>query len=344
MNRHDDDIRIMEKVKQIISSKLPGYASRYFNDNWDKKVPRTLYGYALDLKAFFEYLESISKPISKMTLEDLNSVTVQIIENYMEHIRTYAQNGSRKETSVAGLHRKYASLSAFFNYYYKLGLIDSNPVHRVAAPKPARHITQGPTNEINLEMLDFVANGNLNGHAAAFQEHTKERDLAIIMLIMGAGIKVSDLVNLDINDVHLEDNSITVRNHKDCRTIFVSSTIACAVGRYLAKRLEIVVQYGDDLALFLSLQCKRICVRTVQKMIKKYSSAMFDGKHHLTGEALALSFRNNVFEQTKNIGITSKATGNDSFTVLDRYRSLIEQYENTKSHNFLYDKVKNQAE
>ena len=131
-----------------------------------------------------------------MNLEDLNGVTSQIIENYMEHIRTYSQNGSRKETSVAGLHRKYASLSAFFNYYYKLGLIDSNPVHRVAAPKPPRHTTEMPTNEINYEMLDFVANGDLDGRAAAFKKHTAERDLAIVMLIIRAGIKVSDLVKL----------------------------------------------------------------------------------------------------------------------------------------------------
>jgi hypothetical protein len=61
---------------------------------------------------------------------------------------------------------------------------------------------------------------------------------------------------------------------------------------------------------------------------------MFDGKHHLTGEALALSFRNNVFEQTKNIGITSNATGNNCFTVLDRYRYIIEDYECHKGIEF----------
>ena len=266
MNRHDDDIRIMEKVKQIVKNKLPGFASRYFNDNRDKKVPRTLYGYALDLTSFFEYLESVCKPISEMTLDDLNCVTSQTIEDYMEHIRTYIQNGSRKETSAAGQHRKYSSLSSFFNYYYKLGLIDQHPVHRVAAPKPPRHTTEVPTNEINYEMLDFVANGNLSGREANFREHTKERDLAIIMLIIGAGIKFSDLVNIDIDDIHLEDNSITLRSRKCQRTVYISNTVADALGKYLAQRLEIVAQLGDEQALFLSLQCKRIGVRGVQKI------------------------------------------------------------------------------
>ena len=102
----------------------------------------------------------------------------------MEHIRTYIQSGSRKETSAAGQHRKYSSLSSFFNYYYKLGLIDQHPVHRVAAPKPPRHTTEVPTNEINYEMLDFVANGNLSGREANFREHTKERDLASFLIQM----------------------------------------------------------------------------------------------------------------------------------------------------------------
>ena len=95
---------------------------------------------------------------------------------------------------------RQASLTSFFNYYYKLDLIDRNPVHKVAAPKAPKRVTYVPTNEINCEMLDYVINGRLEGHAATFWKQTKERDLAIIMLIIGAGIKISDLVNLDINE------------------------------------------------------------------------------------------------------------------------------------------------
>ena len=336
MNRYEDDIRITEKVKQIVKDKLPGFASRYFNDNLSTKTPRSLYGYALDLTVFFDYLSSMDYNIPQMTIDDLNKITPQIIENYMFYIQTYMKNGSRKEASAASQRRKYASLSSFFNYYYKLDMIDHNPFHKVESPKQPKYVTQAPTNEINYEMLDYIAYGKLDGRAAIYNAHTKDRDLAMILLIIGAGFKVSDLVNLDIDDIHLEDNSIELKTRKSRRTVYISDTIADAVDKYFTKRINIIAKHGDVLAFFLSLQGRRICARAIQNIIKKYSSAIFDGKHHLTGEALALSFQNNVFKQTKNIYLASAASGKANITVLDRYRPVIEQYSLHKGTEFEY--------
>ncbi len=68
----------------IVKENLPGFASRYFSYNMDLKTPRTLYGYALDLKLFFEYLEQVSCKVDKMTIKDLETITPDIIENYLE--------------------------------------------------------------------------------------------------------------------------------------------------------------------------------------------------------------------------------------------------------------------
>ena len=194
MNRSQDDIRTIEKVKQIVRERFPGFASRYFNYNMYLKVPKSLYGYALDLTSFFDYLETINYIPLNMTLRDLEEITPQIIEDYLEYSRTHSKTGVGKELSLSGLARRYGALSSFFGYYYKLDLIDRNPVHKVAAPRPNRNTTSIPNNKINFEMLDFVVNGNLGGSRNEYREHTRERDLAIIMLIMGAGIKGSDVV------------------------------------------------------------------------------------------------------------------------------------------------------
>ena len=334
MSRHNEEIRILEKTKLIVRDKLPGFASRYFRDNVSLKAPGSLYGYALDLKSFFEYLETIGYQVKKMTLEDLESITPENIEDYLEYVRNHIKPTTKAGNSTSGLHRKFGAISSFFNYYYRLDLINRNPVHKVSSPKPVKNITEIPSNKTNFEMLDFVVNGELSGHMNSYCKHTKERDLAIIMLIMGAGLKGSEVVNLDINDVDLQNNQIIVNSGKSSRTVFISQTISNAVSQYLNIRLDIIADEDDSEALFLSLQCKRICLRAVQKMVKKYSSAMFDGKHHLTPKALSLSFKNNVFEQTKNTRITSVATGNDQYTTLRRYRGLVDDYELKKGSEF----------
>ncbi len=326
----------MEKVKQIVADRLPGFAGRYFNYNMNIKTPRSLYGYALDLTIFFDYLESINYVAKSMTLQDLESITPQIIEDYIEYSRYYIRNGVKTETSACGLARRYSSLSSFFNYYYRLDLIDSNPVHKVNRPRPTQNKLHIPSNVINLEVLDFIANGKLGGKKDSYRQKTKERDLAIIILIIGAGLKVSDVVDLNIEDVNLESNYLIVHSRYTTRKVFFSDVISHAISQYLGKRLSIIAESGDDNALFLGIYGKRIGIRAVEIMIRKYSSAMFGEKDHLTGEALKLSFRNNVFDQTMNINLTSAATGNGRETVLRRYRPYIEQYEYHKGKEFAF--------
>ena len=335
MNRYQNDIRTLEKVKVIVKENLPGFAARYFGDNLNQKAPGTLLGYALDLKGFFEYLETISCRTDKMTLQDLDKISPQIIEDYLEYCKTYRAHGVVKERSVCAICRRYSSLSSFFSYFYRLYLIDSNPLSRVKRPDPIRDSTAVPSNENNQELIDWILKKDLGGRKNAFREHTRERDLAIILLLMGTGMKISAVVNLDINDLHLEDNSLTARIRKSERTIFFSDMISEAIGKYLEQRLQIIPERGDDTALFLSLQRKRICPRAVQKMIKKYSSAMFDGKDHLTAGSLNQSFRNNVFEQTSNINLTAEACGNARLTVLKRYRFFMEHHECRKGIKFM---------
>ena len=328
MNRTQNDIQTIKKVNAIVREKLPEFASRYFHHNLDIKTPLTLYGYALDLAAFFKFLESISFPIDQMTIRDLGKITPQIIEDYLEYSRVYTVNGVTKERSLCAISRRYSTLSSFFTYFYRLDLIDRNPVNKVAPPGHTKKPASIPANEAVFEMLDFVMNGTLGGRKDKFHSHTKERDIAIVLLIMGAGIKASEAVELDIDDLHLDDGFIAVRSRKSVRTVFISDTVSEAVSKYLAKRLEIIPVHGNEAALFLSLQCRRICVRAVEKMIKEYSSAMFCGKDHLTPAALRQSFRNNLFYQA--ISMTSNACGNHRDTEWLRYRPVIEQYEHQK--------------
>ncbi len=337
MNRSQDDIQVLKKVNMIVKENLPGFASRYFSYNMDIKTPRTLWGYAIDLTSFFEYLETISFHVDKMVISDLDSITPEIIENYLEHSKMFMDNGKMKTRSDAAEKRRYSTLSSFFSYYYKLEMIDRNPVDKVTPPYQKRYVTKVPTNSDNKELLDFVSSGDLEGKKAVFQERTRNRDIAILLLIMGAGIKASECVNIDLTDLHLESGYITVKNRKSNRNVYVSDYIAQAISRYLIERLSFVTEYGHEDALFISLKYKRICLRSIEIMLKKYSEAVFGTDNNVTAEALKQAFRNNLFNQTMNFTYVADFCGNEKDTIFLNYKAAIEEYEYRKGTEFSFN-------
>ena len=99
MNRSQDDINVIKKVNMIVQERLPKFASRYFKANMEVKTPRTLYGYAVGLTSFFEYLEDTNEKsfeIARMSISDLNKVSASIIEDYLDYSRIYMDNGETK--------------------------------------------------------------------------------------------------------------------------------------------------------------------------------------------------------------------------------------------------------
>ena len=121
MNRAKNDLNTKNKIKKIVSDNLPSFASRYFKANMETKSLQSLYGYALDLTSFFEYLkyrEPESFDVARMTLLDLNEITSSVIEDYLDYSREYTDKGVIKTRSEAAIKRRYSSLPSFFNYYY----------------------------------------------------------------------------------------------------------------------------------------------------------------------------------------------------------------------------------
>lgn len=329
MNRLQDDANTLEKVNKIVQEKLPGFASRYFKDNIHSKAPRTLWAYARDLIEFFDFLEIKNFEVKKMNISDLNKIKPSIIEDYLDYIQELKTRGSVKYRSDATIKRKYCSLSAFLDYYYTKSMIDDNPATKVIAPKVSKRVTNMSLTKSNEDIHDiiaFITNDYFDGRKGVFQKKTQARDLAIVMLLYGAGLKISDVVNLNIEDVHLDTHTLLIKGRKKRREVYYSDTIAQALGQYLAERLEIITEKGHDEALFISLQCKRISIRTIQQMIKKYSDAVFEGESHLTSESLHQAFRDNIFISSKNVAMTSVICGIDLATLAQYYHYYINNY------------------
>ncbi len=340
MDKSSKDQIVIQKANRIIEMNMPDFARRFFNDKMNSLKANSYYGYALDLREFFDYLGETSYTICSMKLSDLNRITPEVIEEYVEHLRTTLFNGKPKISSDQSLKRKLCVMSSFFNYYFQQGFIVFNPISKVEIPKVPAGPSKGSNMQDNLKLLEYVSKGNLpSSRRMKFQDKLRNRDTALLALIMGAGIKASECVALNIQDVDLKHNIITVESRRGPSQVCISQYLSETLGRYLAERLEMITLYGHDDAFFLSIQKKRISLRSIELLLKKYSSSLFGDEHSINPNEIRSAFKENVFTTSRNIFVTSELTGNAPASLLRQYFPYLEYYEAEKGKNFDPEKM-----
>lgn len=318
------------KLNKVIKERLPSFAGSFFRANKDSMTELSLYAYSLDMAKFFEYIQLTKNiPVLDITIKDFASFTELDIENYMDYSKIAVVNGKERPRSNKSLRRRYAILHSFYNFYYITGVIDSIPTLRVIKPK---EISKAPTilsqDRVNA-LIEYVMNGELNSKKKAdFQAHLRERDAAIVLLLSYAGLKTSEIVNLNISDLYLEEKCIVIQGRKHSK-ICISDIISNSLSMYLSKRLEIIAQYGHDNALFLSIQCTRISDRSLQYMIKKYSTDLFGEENKLVAHDLTFYFRNTVYNSTHSLDKTAELSGCHTYSVYKVYKADIDEKLNT---------------
>lgn len=316
-----------QKIEYVVNNQLPSFAARYFNYAKDELSESSLYGYALDLVSFFKYLQdSGTTTISEMTLNDLNKITSYDIEEYLIFSRTYEINGTIKERSVQAINRRLFSLTSFFKYYFKNDLIENYPVLKVSPLKVVKKAPSIPTIDENMALISYVSTGYLPGkRASRFQKHTRKRDTLLVVFMICLGLKATECVNLNIQDVNLEHLYLNVKSRSYSKVI-LPSYISIIISQYLSERLSMIAEYGHDDALFLSLRKRRICVREVQILLKKYIAYVFGDCSDITSQNLSFSFKNTVFHNVRSISKTAELTGWSPETVYRVYEAdLIER-------------------
>lgn len=209
------NIKYAQKINELLKI-FPEFCREYFNSLEYSKQPRTRLAYARDLKTFFEFLiaefpQYSNYQISDFTLHDIESVTGQDISDYLRYMKVYDKDGTTVTNDERAAKRKLCSLRRFYGYYYRYELISNNPSLKVDMPKiHDKAITRLDVNEV-AELLDNVENGNkLTTAQLRTHEKLKCRDLALLTLLLGTGIRVSECVGLDINDVDFDNDRIKV--------------------------------------------------------------------------------------------------------------------------------------
>ena len=325
---HTDTENIL-KLRQVLST-LPAFCKDYFRAIDSTTTTKTRISYAYDIRIFFQFLLDENPAFKNYAMTDfsveiLDQIKAVDLEEYMEYLKVY-QNGDKTETNgERGLKRKISALRSFYAYYYKREMIQTNPTVLIDVPKiHDKSIIRLDTDEVAL-LLDYIEHcGNsLTGQKRVYYEKTKERDLAIVTLLLGTGIRVSECVGLDIEDVDFKNNGIKVtRKGGNEMVVYFGEEVEKALKRYLEVRAGITPLAGHEHALFYSAQRKRMGVQAVENMVKKYSRQITTTKK-ITPHKLRSTYGTALYQETGDIYLVADVLGHkDVNTTKKHYAAL----------------------
>lgn len=332
----EEEIHNVLLMREVLET-LPKYVSTFFRAIEYTKAPRTRLGYARDLKTFFEFLCKSNpalrnKEPNEISLDVMNQIEAEDVEEYMDYLKVYKKDGRQYTNNERALKRKLASLRVFFAYLYKNGKISANPTLNVDMPKiHDKAIVRMEANEV-AQFLDNVEYGNkLSDHQQAYHEKNKTRDLALLTLMLGTGIRVSECVGLDINDLDFDYNRIkVVRKGGYEAYVYFGAEAREALLDYLSEREKIVIVEGHENALFLSSQRKRLTVRSVENMVKKYAQITTPLKK-ITPHKLRSTYGTSLYQQTSDIYLVADVLGHKDVNTTKKHYADIDEWQRMKA-------------
>ena len=318
------------KLRELIED-LPSYVKDFFRGIDSQTSSRTRIAYAYDLRVFYRYLHEnnpsfAKKEIRDISLEDLQSLKPLDIEEYLDYVRVYSsRNTNVRSNDLSAIKRKLASLRSFYKYYYQKELITYNPVALVAMPKMReKNIVRLDADEVSV-LLDHVDNGeHLTKRQLAWHERSRVRDLAMMTLMLGTGIRVSECVGLNINDVDFKNSAISIfrKGGKEV-TVYFGDEVQEALQDYMRERKTIIAESGHENALFLSSQKKRMTTRTVENMVKKYTQTVTMSKN-ITPHKLRSTYGTNLYRATGDIYLVADVLGHSDVNTTKKHYAAID--------------------
>jgi len=332
-NYHEQvKIKNIEKLRKM-QANLPAFCTIFFRGISEKVGSRTCIAYAYDLQVFFNYILNyvLQKPdieIRDIQLADLDKISKIDIENYMDYLSLYtSEDGLIHTNDERGKSRKLSALKGLYNYFYESELIKNNPASIVHAPKlHDKTIIRLDPNEV-ATLLDIVEDGSNqeSQHQKNYHNKTRVRDLALMTLLLGTGIRVSECVGLNIKDIDFDNGAIrVVRKGGNEATVYFGDEVEDALREYLEIRKNHIALSGHEDALFLSIQDKRISVRAVENLVKKYASQVTSLKK-ITPHKLRSTYGTNLYKESGDIYLVASVLGHkDVNTTRKHYADMDE--------------------
>ena len=323
------DVENTLRLRDVLKT-LPPFCKDFFRAIEPRTTTKTRISYAYDIRIFFQFLLEQNPAfrdwsIDAFTVDVLDQITAVDLEEYEEYLKVY-QAGDKTETNgERGLKRKMSSLRSFYAYYFKREMIHTNPTVLVDVPKiHQKSIIRLEADEVAL-LLDYIEHGgdDLTGQKKVYYEKNKDRDLALVTLLLGTGVRVSECVGLDIEDVDFKNNGIKVtRKGGNEMVVYFGPEVEKALKNYLEVRKNIIPVEGHEHALFYSTQRKRIGVQAVENLVKKYARQVTTTKK-ITPHKLRSTYGTALYQETGDIYLVADVLGHkDVNTTKKHYTAL----------------------
>ena len=334
-----EDIENTKRIRGILKE-LPPFCTDFFRGIEPRTSARTRLAYAYDLKTFFDFLKQANPELKSKKLRDLplsllDEIKLMDLEEYMEYLKCYSTE-KREDlmNTERGIMRKVSTVKSFYNYFYRTERIQNNPASLLQLPKiHEKEIIRLDVDEV-ARFLDEVEDGEcLTEKQKAYHAKTKLRDLAMMTLLLGTGLRVSECVGLNINDVDFRNGGLRIHRKGGKEVIvYFGAEVEYALQDYLSEREHIVPEEGSEEALFLSMQRKRINVRSVEKMVKKYAQLVTPLKK-ITPHNLRSTYGTNLYRETGDIYLVADVLGHSDVNTTKKHYAALEDERRRSARN-----------
>ncbi len=312
------------KLREIVNE-FPSFCGVFFRGIESTTTALTRYGYAVDLRTFFifstqEIDRFKGKELKSFTLDDMDSLTPLDIELFLEYVGFYKKDDTDLINRERAKARKLSALRSLLKYLYGHRMIDHNSSELVETPKlHQKPIIRLEANEV-ADLLDAVDSGKLlSDGQKRYHEHTKYRDAALLALFLGTGIRISELIGLDIDDFDFDTDGFRItRKGGASMILYFNAEVSKILKRYFEKRSEMKRLPGHEKALFLSLQGKRIGTVAVQNLVKKYTSAVAPLKN-ISPHKLRSTYGTMLYQETGDIYLVADVLGHKDVNTTKRH-------------------------
>ncbi|MCT7397840.1 tyrosine-type recombinase/integrase [Eubacterium sp. LFL-14] len=327
MNKNENKKKEMEKLNRLLE-KLPDYIEQFFCALELTCTIKTCVAYAVDITSFFNYLvlEVFNDgDIKEISLETLDSLTATEIERYLHYLTSYVdKTGHVISNDASAKSRKLSSIRKMYNYFYTHGKLTTNPALLVSTPKIRKKeiITLEP--DESAKLLDKIETGEgLSEKQKKIALNTKLRDVAIVTLLLGTGIRVSECYNINVEDLNFDTCELKIiRKGEKEQIIYCSDEVIDAIKEYIVdERDRYKLKNEDEKALFISLKGNRLSVRSIEYIVKKYASCVT--AKHITPHKLRSSFGTQLYDETGDIYLVANSLGHENInTTKDHYVAM----------------------
>ena len=321
----------MKKLKELEKG-LPTYVIAYLDEKELNSQTSTVMSYAYDLHTFFRYILESNPSCKNLQIRDipldfLENLTFEDINEYQKYL-SYTDSGEKHMNSERGIARRMAPLRGFFKFACLHGYMKSNPTLGAAKRKktPKNDIIRMNAAEVST-MLGTVKNSNISSaRQRKFCEKTRLRDTAIITLFLNTGIRVSECVGLDLEDVNFVAKTIyIVRKGGKSSVLYFNDVVTQALNDYIElERAPLLGEHSDEKALFLSNRRQRMCVKSVENVVKKFAKESVAGKH-ITPHKLRSTYGTALYQETGDIRLVAYVLGHEDINTTAKNYAAIEE-------------------